>query len=187
MEINDLTRRPGEWLRGGGPLSEVVISSRIRLARNLEPYMFLSRADESQRREIYRSLVDRILESDLGDDLLVVDMEDADKLDRQLLVERHLISRQHSEGQGCRGVVVTPDERLALMVNEEDHLRIQCLRSGLQLDTLWSEINGRRRPHRGPDQLCLRRALRISDRLPDQRRHRHSRLGHAAPARLEDH
>jgi len=141
MEIDDLTRRRGEWLRGEGPQAEVVISSRIRLARNLDNHVFLSRADESQRREVYRMLTDRIAETGLGTDPLLVEMSETDALDRQLLVERHLISRQHAEGEGCRGAVISADERWAVMVNEEDHLRIQCLRSGLQLDVLWEEIN----------------------------------------------
>ncbi|MCP4247732.1 MAG: protein arginine kinase [bacterium] len=142
MEISDLTRRTGEWLQGTGPLAEVVISSRIRLARNLDRHKFLSRADDAERREIYQTLTNRISETELGTDALLVDMDETDPLDRQLLVERHLISKQHAEAEGCRGAVISPDERRALMINEEDHLRIQCLRSGLQLESLWEEISG---------------------------------------------
>jgi len=142
MEVDDLTRRTGEWLRGEGPSSEVVISSRIRLARNLSAHPFLSKADDAERQAVYRLLNKCIAGTDLGDDALLVNMEDTDELDRQLLVERHLISKQHAENRGCRGVVISPDETRALMINEEDHLRIQCLRSGLQLDSLWEEING---------------------------------------------
>ena len=139
-KIDDLTKQTGEWLRAEGPMSEVVISSRIRLARNLKGYPFLSRADESQRRRIYRDLSDCITATPLGADVFLSDLEATPELDRQVLVERHLISRQHAEGEGARGVAVSPSERSALMVNEEDHLRIQVLRSGLQLDALWDEI-----------------------------------------------
>jgi protein arginine kinase len=139
MQIDDISKRTGEWLRGEGPRSEVVISSRIRLARNLESHCFLSRADESERREIYRALTECILDA-AGDECLVVNMDEADAIDRQILVERHLISKQHAEGQGCRGAVLWEDETRALMINEEDHLRIQCLCSGLQLDDLWQKI-----------------------------------------------
>ena len=138
--IDDLTRQTGEWLRGEGPMCDVVISSRIRLARNLKGYPFLSRTDESQRRKIYRELSECISASPLGEDLFFADFETTPELDRQVLVERHLISRQHAEGEGARGVAVSRTERRALMVNEEDHLRIQVLRSGLQLDALWEEI-----------------------------------------------
>ncbi|MFH0981633.1 MAG: protein arginine kinase [Planctomycetota bacterium] len=139
-QIDDLTKQTGEWLRAEGPLSDVVISSRMRLARNLKGYPFLSRATEAQRRKIYRELSDCITASPLGKDIFFADFETTSELDRQVLVERHLVSRQHAEGEGARGVAVSPSERRALMVNEEDHLRIQVLRSGLQLDALWQEI-----------------------------------------------
>ena len=139
-KIDDLTKQTGEWLRGEGPMSEVVISSRIRLARNLKGYPFLSRADESQRRRIYRELSECIAATPLGKDTFLAEFETVSELDRQVLVERHLVSRQHAEGKGARGVAVSTSERRALMVNEEDHLRIQVLRSGLQLEALWEEI-----------------------------------------------
>lgn len=141
MEIDDLTRRTGEWLRGDGPSSEVVISSRIRLARNLRGHSFLSRADETERREMYRTLTESVADTPYGEDALMVNVEETPSLDRQVMVERHLISKQQAEGQGCRGVIISPDEKRALMINEEDHLRIQCMRSGLQLGALWEEIN----------------------------------------------
>jgi protein arginine kinase len=77
----------------------------------------------------------------LDKDAFFLDMEELDDLDRQLLVERHLISRQHADGEGSRGVAVSMGETRALMINEEDHIRMQVLRSGLQLETLWEEMN----------------------------------------------
>ncbi len=140
-ELDDLVKTTGAWLRGAGPMSDVVISSRVRLARNLRGFPFLSRAGETERREIYRTLTDRISETDLGRNTVYVDMEETAALDRELLVERHLISRQQAEGEGSRGVALSLDEDRALMINEEDHLRIQVLASGLQLEKLWEEIN----------------------------------------------
>lgn len=140
MSLDDLTSGVGEWLRGTGPCSDVVVSSRIRLARNLAAYPFLSRATDDQRREIFRATADAISAARVGRHVLLLDMEELDPLDRQLLVERHLISQQHAEGEGCRGVAVTPGETRALMINEEDHLRIQVLRSGLALEELWVDI-----------------------------------------------
>lgn len=140
MSLDDLTSGVGEWLRGTGPFSDVVVSSRIRLARNLVDYPFLTRASEDQRREIFRTLSDAISSARLDREVLFLDMDEITELDRQVLVERHLISQQHAEGEGCRGVVFTPSETRALMINEEDHLRIQVLRSGLELDELWSEV-----------------------------------------------
>jgi protein arginine kinase len=71
-----------------------------------------------------------------------VDLEHAPEIDRQLLVERHLISKQHAAAEGARGVAVGENETISIMINEEDHLRIQVLRSGLQLDEAWEQING---------------------------------------------
>jgi protein arginine kinase len=139
--LDELARGTGAWLRGAGPLSEVVISSRVRLARNLKGFRFLAKASESERREIYRTLADRISETELGQGCFLVDIDEAAPLDRQLLVERHLISRQHAEGEGSRGVAVSLSEERALMINEEDHLRIQVLGSGLRLEEQWVEIN----------------------------------------------
>ncbi|MFH1109848.1 MAG: protein arginine kinase [Planctomycetota bacterium] len=141
MTIDDLTKTTGEWLRGGGPMSDIVVSSRIRLARNLAEHPFLTTADAGERTEIYRCLSQAITSTSSGRDDLLVDLETADAIDRNLLVERHLISRQHAAAEGSRGVTVSPNETRAVMINEEDHLRMQGLRSGLQLEELWAEIN----------------------------------------------
>lgn len=141
MTLDELTRRTGEWLRGTGPSSDVVISSRVRLARNLAEYPFLSTATQAQRSEIYRCLAQEITDKAAPQDTMLIDIENIDELDRQMLVERHLISRQHAAGEGSRGVTISPTETRALMINEEDHLRIQGLRSGLQLSALWSEVS----------------------------------------------
>jgi protein arginine kinase len=142
MTIDDLLHSPGEWLKTGGNLGDVVISSRIRLARNLNGFRFLSKASASERRDIVRTLNQAIEESDFGKEALYIDVEKADALDRQLLVERQLISRQHGEAEGCRGVAIAASERLSLMINEEDHLRMQVLRHGMDLDDAWNEISG---------------------------------------------
>ena len=140
MKLSDLTSQAGEWLRGSGPMSDIVISSRIRLARNLAGQRFLSRCSRSQRQEIEHTVRDTILSAQLSPQTLYVDLEQAPDIDRELLVERHLISRPHAAAEGARGVAVGENETLAIMVNEEDHLRMQVLRSGLQLDEAWEQI-----------------------------------------------
>jgi protein arginine kinase len=142
MKLSDLTSRAGEWLRGNGPMSEIVISSRIRLARNLAGQRFLTRMTRHQRQATESKVRDTILHAQLSPQTLYVDLESAPEVDRQLLVERHLISKQHAASEGARGVAVGESETLSIMVNEEDHLRIQVLRSGLQLEEAWDQING---------------------------------------------
>ena len=139
--FDDILRSTGEWLRGEGPLNEVVLSSRIRLARNLADFPFLSTAAESERTEIFRLISEEILSETPDGRTILIDMDSAEPLERELLVERHLVSRQHASGEGARGVTFSPEETRALMINEEDHLRIQTLRSGLQLEAAWEEVS----------------------------------------------
>jgi protein arginine kinase len=141
MKLNDLTSRAGEWLRGSGPQSDIVISSRIRLARNVSGFAFLSKCGRHQRQALETQIRQAILTAEVAPRLLYVDLEQAPELDRALLVERHLISKQHKEADGARGVAIGENETVSIMINEEDHLRLQVLRSGLQLEEAWEQIN----------------------------------------------
>lgn len=140
MTVNELAKRPGAWLRGDGPMAEIVMSSRVRLARNVAGYPFFSKATDGQRSELATRMRTDLLAAGEGhwDYLEMASIED---LDQQVLVERHLISRQHADIRGSRGIAVSDNEDVSIMVNEEDHLRIQVLRSGLQLDEIWSEVS----------------------------------------------
>ena len=141
MQLDDLTTSSGEWLRGSGPEADIVISSRIRLARNLADFPFISRATAQDRTRIERILHERTLAVAAETDLLYVNVSQLEKVDRQFLVERHLISREHAEGQGTRAVAIDCHEKFSLMINEEDHLRIQVMQSGLELASVWEQIN----------------------------------------------
>src|SRR5260221_4719997 len=141
MKLSDLTNHAGEWLRGSGPMSEIVISSRIRLARNVSGFPFLGKCSRHQRTALEKKARDTILNSAAAGQMLYVDLEDAPEVDRQLLVERHLISKPHATAEGARGVAVGDGETLSIMGNEEDHLPIQVLGSGLQLEKTWNQIN----------------------------------------------
>ena len=141
MKLSDLTSHAGEWLRGNGPMSEIVISSRIRLARNVSGFPFLSRCSHTQRQAVEAQVRETILGAGIAPQTLYVDLEHAPETDRQLLVERHLISKPHAGAEGARGVAIGENETVSIMVNEEDHLRLQVLRSGLQLEEAWEQIN----------------------------------------------
>ncbi len=141
MIIDDLCKQSGEWLRGAGPMSDIVISSRIRLARNVSGYPFLSKATDDQKSELSHLLRRQVDERATSGQWAYLEMAKADELDQQVLVERHLISRQHADSRGERGVAVSRDESVSVMVNEEDHLRLQVMRSGMQLDPIWEEIS----------------------------------------------
>jgi protein arginine kinase len=139
--LDEVVRHAGEWLRGVGPLHDIVISTRVRLARNIRGFCFLPRAEADTKREIAETVTTAARRAQLLKDLIHVDVERLDELDRTLLVERHLISRQHADGTGARRVAFQPNESAAIMINEEDHLRIQVMRSGLQVEAAWEEIN----------------------------------------------
>jgi protein arginine kinase len=141
VQFEDLSRGCGEWLRGSGPEADIVISSRVRLARNLAAYPFISRATSYDRAEVERTLREAILGIHGADELLYLNVEAMEPIDRQFLVERQLISREHAEGQGARGVAIDSKQQISLMVNEEDHLRIQVMYSGLDLWSAWERIN----------------------------------------------
>ncbi len=134
MDLRDLDRRGGEWLRGAGPRSEIVISSRVRLARNLAGFPFLTKATEDQKRDIMERTRVPLSGLDLRSKPFFVDMDDADDMLGGFLVERHLISRELQHGRGPRGVAFGSDEVVSVMVNEEDHIRIQAIRSSLCLE-----------------------------------------------------
>lgn len=141
MELEDLQSTSGEWLGGTGPESDIVISSRIRLARNLADFPFLSKASAKDRGEIERQVKDILSATRLTVDMSYFSLPPLSPIDRLFLVERHLISREHAFGKGPRGVCLGSNETLSIMVNEEDHLRIQGLRSGFQLRATWEQVD----------------------------------------------
>ncbi len=141
MRLRDLARAPGEWLKGSGPQSDVVISSRIRLARNLVQFPFLSMATADQKQRVLDLVAASLREIPLASALTVVDLTKVEPVDRALLVERHLISKELADGDWPRGVAYSGNETISLMINEEDHLRTQALRSGMELSDAWRQID----------------------------------------------
>ncbi len=141
--FQEMTQHAGEWLRGAGPHSEIVISSRVRLARNLAGFPFVGRCNRRQRSEVLQRCRELVSSGLFGEDVLWVDLSEAPELDRQLLVERQLISRQHAKAgkEFPRAVVIGASETFAVMVNEEDHLRLQVFRSGMQLTEAFAQID----------------------------------------------
>jgi protein arginine kinase len=141
MNLDKLTQASGEWLRGTGPESDIVISSRVRLARNLAAYPFTNRANPGQKAEIEGVLRARIDKLEVQPKLHYYNVPTLSTLDRQFLVERQLISRELASSEGPRGVALGELETVSVMVNEEDHLRLQVMRSGFALDEAWQDIN----------------------------------------------
>jgi len=141
MKLNEISSKLNDWFSGSGPMSDIVISSRIRLARNLAGHEFLSKCSNSEKSVILKKLKDVLMSLDLGDKVFYISVDEAPVLDRRFLVERHLISRHHAFAKGPRGAVIARRESFTAMINEEDHLRLQVLKSGCQLSQCAEQIN----------------------------------------------
>ena len=124
MRLQELTKTSGEWLRGTGPDSDIVISSRIRLARNLAQFPFGNRADKHEQQEIEELLCQYFQKLKGKWKFHYFNVEELDNLDRQLLVERQLISRELADSEGVRGVAFVRKENISVMVNEEDIVKL---------------------------------------------------------------
>lgn len=134
MELNDLLRQSGEWLKGVGPNSDIVMSSRVRLARNLNRVPFSHWANKRQKEEILTTIKRAIYEHQLLKDGVFILIKDLNEIDRQFLIERHLISREQAQEPDSKAVVINPNEMVSAMINEEDHLRLQVMQSGFNLN-----------------------------------------------------
>ncbi len=138
MNFDSLISRPSAWLSASaGPDPEIVISSRIRLARNVRDAAFPGWAGEDEAMRLFRRLKDAVCAVRILGEGMFWEMKNLEDIDRQLLRERHLISVELSEKGNGSGVAVSVDETVSVMINEEDHLRLQIMRPGSGLLALW--------------------------------------------------
>ncbi|MFO0981132.1 MAG: protein arginine kinase [Planctomycetota bacterium] len=128
------------WLDAAGPDADIVVSSRIRVARNVEGFPLKAKLSSAQEGELETILVGAIERSRLAQDITYQALKDKGPIDRRLLFERHLISMEHLKSEGHHGVAHTELGDISVMVNEEDHLRIQVLAAGQQLAALLEKI-----------------------------------------------
>ncbi len=131
----------GPWMDVEGPHADVIMSCRARLARNLAGFPFVNKASEPQLSEVLNISRQVLLGGEVDEGMFWVDLVNATERDRALLVERHLISKNHSTADIRRAVAISGDESLSVMVNEEDHLRMQILAPGLRLGDVHERID----------------------------------------------
>ena len=136
--FDDLFTSSAPWWKGEGPHADMVLSTRIRLARNLSEVPFTHRARDEQLQGVLSSVTGAAQGSELLAGGLLLKMQDCSPVERQVLVERHLVSHELGDGARPRGIYVAPDDRVSIMVNEEDHLRLQSLTPGFQLAEAWT-------------------------------------------------
>lgn len=141
MSLERFANQVGPWMRGTGPQSDIVISSRVRLARNVAEFPFMMRCNDIDRANLEASVSRRLREISLLGECEYFNVSSLKPVDRQYLVERQLISRELADNSGARGVFVDQDESFSVMINEEDHLRLQVMRGGLDFEAAWDQIN----------------------------------------------
>ncbi len=135
--IDGMVRSAAVWLEGSGADSQTVLTTRVRLARNVASTPFIARAREEQLSVVMKRVAAAAEKTDELAGFTTLKMADLSDLDRQFLVERHLISPDFSNDSPNRGIMVSPDETASIVVNEEDHLRIQILSSGAEIRRSW--------------------------------------------------
>jgi protein arginine kinase len=132
-----------DWMKGDGPDSDIVISSRIRIARNLRPYSFPMLATNQQSKEV----LDQVEEASKNEELETIShfnfihLSDLKELEKMVLVEKHLISPALANESRNGAVMLNDNESISVMINEEDHLRIQCMSPGFQIKEAWDMAN----------------------------------------------
>ena len=141
MKFSQVMSSAGEWLRGEGPHHQVVVSSRVRLARNLRQRPFPGWAKKAERTQILEQIKPQVEELPEMQDSFSELLQDLSALEKQVLVERHLISREHAAKGIGSAVVMNRKQTLSIMINEEDHLRMQSIRSGLQLKSAFKLVD----------------------------------------------
>jgi protein arginine kinase len=142
MSIGELiSNRPSLWMTGTGPESDVVLSGRVRLARNLRDFQFPNKLTKAAALDVVKSVGGAIAKSDLlSGQFEEFRLTDLTTLDKQALVEKHLISPTLAEHENA-AVFIKKDESVSIMVNEEDHLRLQVILPGFQVTQAWKKAS----------------------------------------------
>jgi len=141
MRFSTLMKHPADWMSGGQGDNPVVLTSRIRLARNLADAPFPGWAKKDQRAEALEELRPAVESLDCMKNAFSQELDSLTPVQKQVMVERHLISREHAARGGGSATVIERRQSIAIMVNEEDHLRMQSIRRGLQLKDAFESLN----------------------------------------------
>src|SRR4051812_7136401 len=141
MNIQEFISSAAETSKRSGPHDRIVLSSRVRLARNLRSFPFPGWAKKPDRVKALEAIRPAVESLPQMKQAFSESMDNLTALDKQILVERHLISREHAAKNAGSGLVLNKEESLCVMINEEDHLRMQALRPGLQIKQAWAAID----------------------------------------------
>lgn len=141
MDFQQITSRTPDWLTENVAESDVVLSSRARLARNLQNFNFVERASENDLRSIIKEVKSTIFELKTLKGVVVGSIDQLSQSEQNVLVERRLVTSDFIESEKPKEFAFLSDESFSLMVNEEDHLRFQVSQPGFQLDHAWEKVH----------------------------------------------
>ena len=141
MKLDDFIYNTGQWLKGRGAFSNIVMSSRIRLARNLAEKPFPNKARKKELNEILATVLNATENIEFFKKSVLLKINELDNVDKQFLIERHLMSHEHASNPEGKALIVSDEEVLSVMINEEDHLRLQVMQSGFNLNETWEIAN----------------------------------------------
>ena len=137
--LKELAAAPLPWLKSNDETSGIVVSSRIRLARNLKDKQFPAKLDSDGRAEIVDSVFETVEMSPLRKATNHFEVENLSDDEKKLLLERKILTYEAVVNEDC-GVVVEKNEKYSILVNEDDHLHIQSIKPGLKLESCWDEV-----------------------------------------------
>ncbi len=129
-----------KWYIGAGEQSDIVVSTRIRLARNITEYPFPNKLNTKSRMEL-NNVIKEALESDNKYNLRFLEMRTLARFEAASMAERHIISPEFASDLDGRALMLSPEEDISIMLNEEDHIRLQVMKSGFALDEAYSIAN----------------------------------------------
>ncbi len=141
MDINQIFNEPCSWLCDDGPECDIVITSRIRLARNIDGFSFVSRMSETDRKGVIKNFFGAAERIFANEDIFFSEMDALSELDHRCLLERQLISPEFIDSPLPRAILVGPKESFSIMINEEDHIRMHATAGGLRLLEIWQTLN----------------------------------------------
>ncbi|MEM7014824.1 MAG: protein arginine kinase [Verrucomicrobiota bacterium] len=142
MNFSSILSSPADWMTEAGPQGDIVVTSRVRLARNVDTSGFPGWAKKPERSQLLEKLLPRIETLPEMSDAFAEELKDLTAIQKQVLVERHLISREHAAKSTGSAAIMNATQTLSIMVNEEDHLRMQAILPGLQLQAAHRLVDG---------------------------------------------
>jgi protein arginine kinase len=138
VKLEQLLKSSSEWLRGEGGGNRVVICSRVRLARNIAGFSFPGWARKGEREKLLERVLPVVAaHPEMKEPAICDSMDHFNALEKQVLVEEHLVSREHAGRNAGSGLAVNQPRSISIMINEEDHIRLQAFKPGLQLQAAW--------------------------------------------------